>query len=180
MEVIILNRRTLVEFISAWMLVLVGGITTLLPLFNFTDLKSVFIVILTIYVVVHLIKNILIIGTKDYSGFITSAISIVTILMILSMDVSNSPWNLSLILFVWVILMSLNKLKESDYYHDHKNKLWVLNIVNLLLFILCGILTAVNLFYMEDIQIIILGFFFLIHGVLEIMDPLVAYILEKK
>ena len=96
------------------------------------------------------------------------------------LDINDSPWNLALVLFIWVILMSLTKLKESDYYHDRKNKLWVLNVVNLILFILVGILTSVNLFYTSDIQILIIGFFFLINGILELMDPIVAYILETK
>lgn len=180
MEVIILNRRTLVEFVTAWILVLLGGIVTLVPLFNCTNLKIIFIVIMALYALIHLVKNLFILESKDYSGFITGAISLLTIILLFALDINDSPWNLALIIFIWVILMSLNKLQESDYYHDRKNKLWVLNIVNLLLFILCGIITAVNLFYTEDIQIVILGFFFLIHGILEMMDPLVAYILEKK
>ena len=76
--------------------------------------------------------------------------------------------------------MSLNKLKESDYYHDRKNKLWELNIVNLILFILAGILTTLNLNQPGDMQILLIGFFFLINGILELMDPLVAYLISKK
>ena len=76
--------------------------------------------------------------------------------------------------------MSLTKLKESDYYHDRKNKLWELNVVNLVLFIIAGIITTLNLYYTSDIQILVLGFFFLINGILDLMDPLVAFIINKK
>jgi len=175
-----MNRRTLVEFITAWFLVIAGGIMTILPIFNINNVKVAFIVIIAVYGIIHLIKNFFILTVKDYSGFSTSASCVVALIFMLFLDVNDSPWNLALILFVWVILMSLTKLKESDYYHDRKNKLWELNIVNLILFILTGVFASVNLYYTGDIQILVLGFFFLINGILELMDPLVAYIIEKK
>lgn len=174
-----MNRRSFVEFVIAWILVLFGGIVTILPIFNISNVKIILIIILSIYALSHLIKNLFILSSKDYSGFFTCAASIISLIMVLIMDVNNSPWNLALILFIWIIIMSIIKLKESDYYHDRKNRLWLLNIVNLILFILTGILCAVNLYYTGDIQIIIIGFFFLINGILELMDPLVAYIMNK-
>ena len=174
-----MNRRTLVEFVTAWFLVLAGGIMTVLPIFNVSNVKLVFIVVIALYGVIHLIKNFFILTAKDYSGFSTSLSCVVALVLMLFLDVNDSPWNLALILFIWVILMSLTKLKESDYYHDRKSKLWELNIVNLILFILTGILAAINLYYTGDIQILVLGFFFLINGILELMDPLVAYLIEK-
>lgn len=175
-----MDRRTLVEFIVAWFLVLFASIITILPIFNINNVKRVFIIIISFYGIIHLIKNFFIINAKDYSGFRTSATSIVILVLMLFFDINDSPWNLALIMFIWVILMSLTKLKESDYYHDRKNKLWELNIVNLILFIVCGILASVNLYYTGDIQILVLGFFFLINGILELIDPLVAYIINKK
>ena len=175
-----MDRRTLVEFIIAWFLVLAGAIITILPIFNINNIKRVFIIIISFYGIIHILKNFFIINAKDYSGFRTSVACVVVLLIMFFLDINDSPWNLALILFIWVILMSLTKLKESDYYHDRKNKLWELNIVNLILFIISGILASVNLYYTGDIQILVLGFFFLINGILELIDPLVAYIISKK
>lgn len=175
-----MDRRTFVEFITAWILILTSCIVMVLPVFDFNNIKVVFISIIAIYGISHLFKNFTILESKEYSGFSTSLNSVVILILMLFLDINDSPWNLALLLFIWIILMSLTKLKESDYYHDRKNKLWKLNVFNLLLFILVGILTTVNLYYTSDIQILVLGFFFLIHGILELMDPLVAYIIEKK
>lgn len=175
-----MDRRTLVEFVAAWVLVLLGGLITLLPIFNASDVKCIFIVIISVYGIVHLLKNIYILKTKEYSSFYITGASVITLILLNFFDISDSPWNLALVLFIWVIMVSLIKLKECDYYHDNKSYLWILNIVNLILFILTGVLTAVNLYYTGDIQILVLGFFFLINGILELMDPIVAYILEKK
>jgi len=175
-----MDRRTLVEFVTAWFLVLCGGIMTILPIFNVNNIKVVFISIIALYGISHLIKNFFILNAKDYSGFRTSLSCVVALVLMLFLDVYDSPWNLALILFIWIILISLTKLKESDYYHDRKNKLWELNIINLIIFILTGVLTTINLYYTGDIQILVLGFFFLINGILELMDPLAAYLIEKK
>lgn len=174
-----MDRRTLVEFIIAGILIFISCIVLILPLFNIDNIKMIFTSIISLYGISHLIKNFTTLASKDYSGFGTSLNSVIVLILMMFLDV-NEPWNLALLLFVWVILMSLTKLKESDYYHDRKNKLWKLNVCNLLLFILVGILTTINLYYPSEVQIIILGFFFLIHGILELMDPLVAYIIEKK
>lgn len=174
-----MDRRTLVEFIIAGILILISCVVLVLPIFNVDNIKMVFISIISLYGISHLIKNFTTLASKDYSGFGTSLNSVIVLVLMMFLDV-NEPWNLALILFIWIILMSLTKLKESDYYHDRKNKLWKLNICNLLLFILVGILTTINLYYPSEVQILVLGFFFLIHGILELMDPLVAYIIEKK
>ena len=175
-----MDRRTLTEFITAWILVVIGGVVTILPIFNIVNVRTVFTIIISLYGIIHLIKNIFILNAKEYSGFSTAGASVFSLILMLFLDVNDSPWNLALILFIWVILMSLIKLKESDYYHDRKNKIWLLNVVNLIIFIITGVLSAINLYYTGDIQILVLGFFFLINGILELMDPLSVYIISKK
>lgn len=175
-----MNRRTFVEFIIAWVIVFMGVIMICLPLLEFTNIKIIFGLFMLIYGIIHFIKSITTIVAKDYSGFEVAIACVVPLILMLFLDINDSPWNLALVLFIWVIIMSLIKLKESDYYHDRKNKLWKLNIINLILFIISGILATLNLYYTSDVQILVLGFFLLINGILELMDPLCAYLLEEK
>ena len=76
--------------------------------------------------------------------------------------------------------MALIKLKKADYYNDRKEKIWILEIVTLIIFILSGLLTTINLYYENDIQILVLGYFYLIHGILELVDPLTNYLVGKR
>lgn len=175
-----MKKRVLVEFIVAWILIVFAIVIAILPIFNVRNVKNVFLIIISSYGIIHLFKNIFILQSKEYSGFSTAGASAAVLISMLFLDINDSPWNLTLILFIWIILMSLIKLKESDYYHDRKNKIWLLNIVNLIIFIVSGLVTSVSLYYTQDIQILILGFFFLINGILELMDPLAQYIMEKK
>ena len=60
------------------------------------------------------------------------------------------------------------------------NKIWILRIITLGLFILVGIITTLSLAYTADVQLIVLGYFFLIHGILELVDPITVYYFETK
>ena len=122
-----MNRRTLVEFVTAWLLILIATVVILLPIFNITNVRIIFIVIISLYGVIHLVKNFLILNNKVVG--------------------------------------------EHHFFDFH---------IYLILFILTGILATLNLYYTNDIQVLVLGFFFLINGILELMDPIAAFLMEKK
>ena len=46
--------------------------------------------------------------------------------------------------------MSLIKFKKCDYYHDRNNKMWIIKIITLTLFIVTGIITCINLYYSKN------------------------------
>ena len=160
-----MDKRNLINFIAAICTIIMGSITLILPIFNITNIRIIFIILVTFYGIINIVQNIALLDMKEYSGFSTSISCVFILIILLFMDVNDKP---------------LTKLKEADYYHDRKNKLWLLNIVSLILFILTGILTTLNLFYTGDIQILILGFFFLINGILDLMLPLVDHLIGKK
>ena len=83
---------------------------------------------------------------------------------------------LALILMIWMGLMSLIKLKKADFYHDRENKMWILRLLILFIFIASGLLTSINLFYDNSVQILLIGYFFLVNSVLDTISPLVEYI----
>ena len=174
-----MDKRNLINFIASWCIFLIGGVGLILPILNITNIRLIFIIMITCYGIINIVRNLALLDLKEYSGFSSSIASLVVLIALLFIDVNDSPWNLALLLFIWIILISLTKLKEADYYHDRKNKLWLFNIVCLVIFILVGILTTINLCYTGDIQILILGFFFIINGILDLMKPLVNHLLEK-
>ena len=79
---------------------------------------------------------------------------------------------------MWIILMSLIKLKKCDFYHDQNRKIYLLKIITLVLFVLSGLLSVINLYYDAQIQVLVLGFFYFIHGILELVDPITNYLLR--
>lgn len=175
-----MNKKQKVELIIATFLILCGSLVLIFPLFQFVKVKLIFILVLAVYGVLNLIKFILVRESKDYEGLFTTLASIVALVVVCFLDIDSVPWYLALSLFIWIIMMSLIKLKKADYYNDLRNKTWILEVVTLILFILSGLLTTINLYYENDIQVLVLGYFYLIHGILELVDPLTIYLTGKK
>ena len=175
-----MKTKQKVELIIATFLILCGSILLIFPLFHFVEVKIIFITVMGVYALLNLIKFILIRKTKDYEGLFTSLASLIVLTIALFLDISKVPWYLALTLFIWISLMSKKKKKKADYYNDRKNGIWILEIVCLILFILSGLLSTINLYYENDIQVLVLGYFYLIHGILEIIDPLVIHLNGSK
>ena len=159
-------KKVLVDLITAVFLIIMGCVVLVLPIMGVMNVKAVFITVLTLYGIINLVQFILTFKDKDFEGLFT--------------DFKSAPLNLAMTLFVWISFMSLIKLKKIDYYHDRKKKIWLLRMITLVLFILSGLLSVMNLYYETQVQILTLGFFFFIHGILELVDPITNYLLEKK
>ena len=149
-----------------------------LPLIKVPSIKVVLIGVMISYIISNIVRFILTRKSKDYDSIFTILSSIVIIILTIILDMSK-PLYLALTILAWVVLLSLIKLKKSDYYDDNKDKMWKLRILILILFILTGFLTSINLYYEQEVQILIIGYFFLINGMLEITDPVVKYLIKK-
>ena len=175
-----MKRKELVDLITAVSLIILGSLVLILPLFKVFSIKYVFMGVLTFYGIMNLIQFILTSKEKDYEGLFTMIASIISLILLGFLEVENTPVNLALVLFMWIIMMSLIKLKKCDYYHDRHKKIYILKIVTLILFILIGLLTVINLYYEAEVQILVLGFFYFIHGVLELVDPITNFLVRVK
>lgn len=174
-----MTRKQIIDLITAVFLIICGSIILIFPLFHFVKIKYIFIGVLIVYALLNLIHFILTYKNKDYESLYTVIASVIVLILVSYLNVEKVPWYLALSLFIWVILMSLIKLKKADYYNDRANKLWILKVISLSLFILTGLLATINLYYENDIQTLILGFFFLIHGILQLFEPLCNYLMTQ-
>ena len=174
-----MKQKQKVDFIYSLVLILVGVVLMVLPLIKVPSIKVVLIGVMISYIISNIVRFILTRKSKDYDSIFTILSSIVIIILTIILDM-NKPLYLALTILVWVVLLSLIKLKKSDYYDDNNDKMWKLRILILILFILTGFLTSINLYYEQEGQILIIGYFFLINGMLEITDPVVKYLIKKQ
>ena len=172
-----MKKRT-IELINSIVLVLFGIIVLALPLFDNSDIELVFILMFSIFGFISLYKFILVYKTKDYDGLFTFIACILGLVLVYILDLEK-PFHLALLIMLWVIVMSLIKLKKSDYYHDRKSKEWLIKFITMILFISTGIICAINLNEPNE-QMLVVGFFFYIHGILELMEPISLYLLKNK
>lgn len=174
-----MRKKVLVDFIVAIILIIIGSIVLTFPLFKIINVRLIFGIVLGIYGIANFFQFFLTKDNKDYEGLFTVFASVITILILGFLDI-DKPLNLALTLFIWISFMSLIKLKKIDYYHDRHKEIWFLKMITLILFILSGLLTVINLYYEKDVQILSIGFFFFIHGILELVDPITNYLIENK
>lgn len=175
-----MKRKQIVDSFTAVFLILTGVALLVLPLLGVYNIRKIVLIVFALYALLNIIQYALTYKDKDYEALFTTIASLISLILAIKIDITSQPWNLAIVLFVWVILMSLIKLKKTDYYNDRHSKMWVLRMITLGLFIISGLLSTINLYYTADIQILVLGFFFFIHGILELVDPITNYLMMNK
>ena len=167
-----MKSKQKVDIISAIFMALVGVVLLVLPQFKVLTMRYIIVSVYIMYALINLIRFFVTIKSKDFEGLHYTLASIVAIIINLVIDLS-SPRYLALGLFCWIALVSLSKLKKIDYYHDKRDRMWKFAIADMIIFLLAGILACTNLYYSTAVQLLIIGFFFLINGILEIFDPII-------
>ena len=166
-----------VDVVINSLLVIIGIVIVILSIFGFNNVGLVLVVTMGLYSILNLVQFILTREHKDYEGLYTSFASAVVggISYYFS---SNGNHNLGIIVMAWVTIMAVIKFIKSDYYNDRRDKMWQMRIFSLLLFIVLGVITTLSLNYFVDSQVVILGYFFFVHGILELFDPLTKYLMQ--
>ena len=172
-----MKKKEKVDIIIALSLIVLGSVILIFPLINVVNVKYVFMGAMVFYGIMNLIKFYLTSNEKDFEGLLVMIASILTLLLLGLINVEEKPVNLALVLFTWIIIMSMIKLKKCDYYHDLNNRVFIYKMISLIIFILIGLLASFNLYYSKEVQVLVLGFFYFINGVLELFDPFINYLL---
>ena len=115
-----------------------------------------------------------------YEYLFTSLVSVIAGASGLTFREQDPNLVLSLSLMAWVSMMAIIKLIKIDYYHDRNDYLWLIRSFTFVIFLIVGSLTCVNLYYNNDIQILMLGFFLVFVAILESFDPIVKYMVKRR
>ena len=164
-----------VDLITGIILLFVSIFVLLSPVFDINDMKIILEILTIIYTISNLGRFILNKDSKDYEGLFTGIISLILFISLFFINLNNSL-TLSLLIFAFVFAMSFIRLKKADYYHDRKNKLWILEVTTLIIFIISGLLASISILLTNDGNVFMIGFLFFINGFIEIIDPIVNYI----
>ena len=173
-----MKKKQKVDFTVAMLLLFIGIALTIIPLMIAIKLNIIVRLLFSSYAIINLIQYILTRKDKDYEGLLTFFVSLITVILTFIFDIVTSPNRLAMTLMFWITAMSLIKFKKVDYYHDRRDRMWKLRVFTLFLFMITGILTAMNLAYSSAIQATIIGFFMIIHGILELFDPIVKTLIS--
>ena len=167
-----MKKKQKVDLAVALLLTIFAIVVLLLPLVGVNNVKIVTILTFSFYGIVNFIRFLVLKNTKDYEGLHYTLTSMGMLLVFLSIK-NPSPRNLALVLFGWIALNCLAKLKKADYYNDRRDRMYKFGLLDLSIFLIAGIIACVNLAYPADVQTLIIGFFLLVNGILEVFDPII-------
>ncbi len=162
------------------LLILNGIFLLICPLLKWTFFLELFVGTMIFYAIVNAVLFLLTMKSKDYTSAFTCLASLVIGIVGFVFKVTETPKYLALSILVWLLFLSLIKLKRADMYHDKKSKLWQFETVLLFLFVITGILTSINFLFGVEANIIVFGYFILITGIFEFLDPFLAYLTKGK
>ena len=175
---LVLKAKQKIDGVVDLFLVIIGVLIVVAAIFKFSDVKTIFVSVLYAYAVLNLIQFILTRKEKDYEGLYTALAStaVATTDIFFKFNTVNV---ISVSIMAWVTMMSVIKFIKTDYYNDRKDRMYKLRIVSLICFIITGILVSLSLNYSANVQVLVIGYFFLIHGLLELIDPITKYLIGK-
>lgn len=172
--------RDKTNLIISGILVLMGIFMLVIPFLGFMEPNMLLYVVFSIYALIKIIEVII---TKNISGdnediytAIACALAAISGFKYIHYD---PPMVLSLTLISWVGIMSIIKLIKLDYYHDRENGMFYVNLITFSLFLLLGLLTSINLYFSETVQILMLGFFFVINGLLNLAEDGIRILVSR-
>lgn len=168
------------DMLCASFLILNGIFLLICPLFSWMNFELLFVGTLFFYAFMNALEYFWNLKSKDYTSAFTCLASLAVAIGAYFMHAVDTPKYLAIAILIWTMFLGLIKLKKADMYHDKKSKLWTVQIVFMVLFILAGILTSINFLYGIETQILVFGYFIFIAGVFEFLDPLFGYLTKGK
>lgn len=152
----------------------------LFPLLHITDVTLVFRIFLAIFTLISVVEFKAQYKNKEYSSFLVFLISILLLIGSFLFPLTEQPRSLALSLLVWILFVSVAKIKRADFFHDRKSKVWCLEISLFFLLFFNGICTCINFAFSEVTTVLSFGYFTFLCGVLEIQESLLLYFTKGK
>lgn len=172
--------KNIINLTSSGLILLLGILLIIFPWFAVDEPTTLLYILFAIYAAISLIEFILTRQKDDYEYLSTSIACILASISGLKFGSYKTPMVLSITLISWVGIMAIIKLIKLDYYHDRESGMFYVNLITFALFILLGILTSVNLYFNETVETLMLGFFFVVNGLLILAENGIRIIITSK
>lgn len=160
-------------------LILLGIFLLIFPWFGKTAPNKLLYLLFSIYGGIKIIEYILTRNEKDYEDLYTGIACVLAATSGFKFSSYSTAMVLSLTLVSWIGIMAIIKLIKLDYYHDRENKMFYVNLITFSLFLLLGLLTSINLYFELTVQTLILGFFFVVNGLLNLAEDGIRILIDS-
>ena len=172
--------RNITNLIISGILVLLGICMLVLPFLGYMEPTTLLYVVFAIYSLIKIIELIIAPRESDHEDLYTSIACALAAISGFKFGSEPSPMVLSITLASWVGIMAIIKLIKLDYLHDRENGLFYVNLITFALFLTLGLLTSINLYFNETVEVLMLGFFFVINGLLNLAEDGIRILVAEK
>lgn len=174
-----LSHNDWINIIVSIVLIVMGLLLLILSSATNARPVTMLYVVFTIYSVIKAEEYFITKPKDDYEELYSAIVCGVAALSGFKFNMYNPQMVLALTLVSWVGAMCVIKLIKIDYYHDRKNKMMYINLGTFFLFLLLGLLTSINLYFSEQVQSLMLGFYFIVIGLLDMSEDLIRILSTK-
>ncbi len=180
------NKKTfLINLLGSVIIFLMGIIYISLPTYygietmENLDINGLFISFTIIYATVNL-GLFLTLGKNpnNESIYLCIAGSTAGLLNIILTNYIAKSFSISLAIFI--LMVTAIKIFTIDYYYDHKDAYYYIEILCLIIFFLVGIMTSINILGTTMLKSIMLGFLIIIMGILRMFNISIKAMLKSK
>lgn len=165
-----LTKQNKLNLLSSVILILKGLIILLLPLFNINDPYIILSGALLVYFILKMGEYLFIRDEEYLEDLYTSLAAFTIFFIVMYIAKYNNPMYLALTLFSFIGLKSIIKVIKLDFFHDREDNMFFVNLFTFITFIVIGIITTLYLYLGNEVTTIVLGFFFVINGLLNLME----------
>ena len=174
-----LERTDKINLIISGVILFLGLMLIILsPATDYAPITMLYLTFM-VYSLIKILEYFLTKPKDDYEELYTTIVCAIAAFSGFKYIDYNPPMVLSLTLAVWVCAMAIIKLIKIDYLHDRNDKMMYINLGTFFLFLLLGLLTSINLYFSETVQFLMLGFFFICVGILDLTEDVIRILTDK-
>lgn len=151
-----------------FLLLLSSTLILLCPLLNIISIKQVLAFSIVFFGFISALKFIVAKHYRDFENIYNTVASLAFAGALYFINLTNKK--LAIFMLIWLFVLCIIKLVKCDYYHDNKNILWVSKISGIFVYLLTGTISVLNFSHGNIITIVVLGYFFMINYIIEIMN----------
>lgn len=167
-----IKSKNIVLLITSICVLIIGGAFFFYNFIPFMDSILTFYIVMLLYFGMEFINYLL---TKNQTGMHYLYISLISLLASVSGIIYyNYPSNdlITITLICWFIMMVIIKLIRIFTLRNERNYSVFINLFSMSMFILLGIFTVTNIFMSISNESMMIGFFFTVHGILDLIETL--------
>lgn len=174
------KTKNLINILSSLSVIILGCLFFIVPRVSDMEPNKILFLAMLLYFGVKISEYILTRKSRDSECIWVAIASFLAATAGLEYGEIASNILVSISLSVWILILTIVKLIKINEYRDEENNLMYLNIITMSLFLLAGVLSVITIYQVAISINLILGFFFVIEGLLHTIEVTIPIAKENK